>query len=612
MPTQHTQEVTALSLTDTFVDRGENLRPGLPSTFSGTTIVASPSGINGFNDARPVTVTEKVATIEPVVKLPPVIPPEHEKRTLVVCFDGTGDQFDADNSNIVQLVSLLKKNDRNKQMVYYQAGIGTYISPKVATPMTAKMSKILDEMFAWNLDAHVMSGYEFLMQNYLEGDKICIFGFSRGAYTARSLAGMLHKVGLLPADNHQQVPFAYKMYTRADDLGWEQSNAFKLAFSSPVTIEFLGVWDTVDSVGIIPKRLPFTTSNTIVRTFRHAISLDERRAKFKPNFWNRPTDGEQALGVHTVRIPTPEPKYRKNGKAVDAKGEHVHEHSVKSESKEDKKLSQFENIYSDKDTHHKTDIEEVWFAVCCLPLHISRYPTLIVPFFQGCHCGSFLLYFFPTCIVLMALSLDVGGGSVDNKTPNSLARIPLRWMVRECFKSDTGVMFNTEALRTIGLDPSTLYPYVLPRPPPRLSASSYTFQKATKPSFFKRVAAHRNRKANAAASVTVTVNDQSKIDEELEDMKDAMSPVYDQLQLKSWWWILEIIPLNLRYQNGNNEWVTNFRPNLANPRFIPKQHSNGVKVHRSVKLRMDAQSPPGHKCKYSPRAHFSVEPTWID
>lgn len=57
---------------------------------------------------------------EATLSVPSVIPPEHDHRTLVLCFDGTGDQFDADNSNIVQLVSLLKKNDRNKQMVYYQ------------------------------------------------------------------------------------------------------------------------------------------------------------------------------------------------------------------------------------------------------------------------------------------------------------------------------------------------------------------------------------------------------------------------------------------------------------------------------------------------------------
>ncbi len=74
------------------------------------------------------------------------------------------------------------------------------------------------------------------------GDKICLFGFSRGAYTARALAGMLHKVGLLPSYNQQQVPFAYTMYTRTDEIGWRQSTAFKKAFSMDVDIDFIGVW----------------------------------------------------------------------------------------------------------------------------------------------------------------------------------------------------------------------------------------------------------------------------------------------------------------------------------------------------------------------------------
>jgi len=62
------------------------------------------------------------------------------------------------------------------------------------------------------------------------------------AYQPSSLAGMLHKVGLLPAGNYQQVPFAYKMYTRTDSVGWEQSTEFKKAFSVDVQIEFIGVW----------------------------------------------------------------------------------------------------------------------------------------------------------------------------------------------------------------------------------------------------------------------------------------------------------------------------------------------------------------------------------
>lgn len=103
------------------------------------------------------------------------------------------------------------------------------------------------------------------------------------------------------------------MYTNTSELGWKQANAFKKAFSIDVSIEFLGVWyglvlvlrfcylsdlrDTVNSVGLIPHWLPFTASNTIVRTFRHAVALDERRAKFKTNLWNVPTPAKQTGNV---------------------------------------------------------------------------------------------------------------------------------------------------------------------------------------------------------------------------------------------------------------------------------------------------------------------------
>lgn len=88
------------------------------------------------------------------------------------------------------------------------------------------------------LDAHVMGGYSFLMNNYHIGDKISIFGFSRGAYTARALAGMLSKVGLLPKDNIEQVPYAWKMYTQIGNNAAD----YKKMLSRTVEIEFLGVW----------------------------------------------------------------------------------------------------------------------------------------------------------------------------------------------------------------------------------------------------------------------------------------------------------------------------------------------------------------------------------
>ncbi|CAE7233603.1 unnamed protein product [Rhizoctonia solani] len=172
-------------------------------------------------------------------------------------------------------------------MVYYQPGIGTYTPPGIFLPVTLALAKIADQGIALYLDKHVMGGYKFLMKHYNKGDRICLFGFSRGAYTARALAGMLHKVGLLPPDNTEQISFAYQMYKRTDLAGYQQSAGFKKAFSREVKIEFMGVWDTVSSVGLLwPRHLPFTSSNAIVKKFRHAVSLDEHRAKFKQNVWH--------------------------------------------------------------------------------------------------------------------------------------------------------------------------------------------------------------------------------------------------------------------------------------------------------------------------------------
>ncbi|KIY43685.1 hypothetical protein FISHEDRAFT_53643 [Fistulina hepatica ATCC 64428] len=493
-----------------------------------TNVAITDSPVGKRLPLREVTVNASV--------IPEFIPPSSDERprTLVLCFDGTGDQFDADNSNIVKFFSLLKKDDKSAQVVYYQAclffsrnaGIGTYTSPKIATPFMSQLSKV-----SWDLDAHVMGEYEFLMQNYTVGDNISIFGFSRGAYTARSLAGMIHKVGLIPSDNFQQVPFAYKMYTRTDDVGWRQSRAFKNAFSRNVTIDFVGVWDTVDSVGIIPKRLPFTISNSNVRIFRQALSLDEHRVKFKANLWNHATEDEKAL---------------------------------------DREFS--------PSTRDPTDVKEVWFA--------------------GCHC-------------------DVGGGSVDNDTPRSLARIPLRWMIRECFKTNSNVIFHSDRLGEVGLDPSTLYPSVLARPPP-LNTSDQRWQ--TMPpelSFWKRWfsrSANQDSIALLQCNSTAGGQDSGCVDdtEEMQEREDALSPIYDELEIDKWWWILESLPIAVRHQKADNEWVWSRLVNWGHPRRIVERNERFM-VHRSVLMRMQALGPDG--LKYIPRAKFPVpldQVHWVD
>jgi len=232
-------------------------------------------------------------------------------------------------------------------------------------------------------------------------------------------------------------------------------------------------------------------------------------------------------------------------------------------------LKMLERKYS-KDRTQPTDIEEVWFA--------------------GCHT-------------------DVGGGSVPNETEHTLASIALRWMVRETFKTNSGIMFDAEGLQSIGLDPGALYPEVLPRPPalPVGSARIRDIPTPTKPIPEK---LHSDADDDDEDRVLFTpIIPQT---EEERELKDALSPIYDQLFLAKWWWILEILPMKQRYQRGDNSWGSYFGWNLGQGRYIPKQQRNGVRVHRSVKMRMEAMHEDG-KTKYAPRANLDLTHViWVD
>ncbi len=123
----------------------------------------------------------------------------------------------------------------------------------------------------------------------------------------------------------------------------------KTTFSFPARFLKNGLLhrDTVNSVGLIPRRLPFTASNTIIRTFRHAVSLDERRAKFKANLWNQPPPAEPTLDGQKPGVKLPKaPKVKSNGKAP--------------------KLKVMERQYS-MASDEPTDIEEVstFFVLLC-------------------------------------------------------------------------------------------------------------------------------------------------------------------------------------------------------------------------------------------------------
>ena len=142
----------------------------------------------------------------------------------------------------------------------------------------------------------------------------------------------------------------------------------------------------------------------------------------------------------------------------------------------------------------------------------------------------------------MSIYADVGGGSVVNRTRNSLARIPLRWMVRQCFVAGTGIMFHKDTFFKIGLDPNSLYPDILPRPPMILQNPSIHTIPVPKPGVVK-----NDRKA------VVYTDGDGFINEAEEDLADALSPMYDQLKLARYWWLLEMIPQTIHYQCSRTE-----------------------------------------------------------
>jgi uncharacterized protein (DUF2235 family) len=225
-------------------------------------------------------------------------------RNIVLCFDGTNNEYAATNTNVVKLYAMVDKST-NDQVTYYQPGIGTFAPPGIWGKLKKWFITRLDLAVAWLLKEHVTDGYRFLMRYYQDGDHIFIFGFSRGAYTARALAAMLHKVGLLTQGNEELLSFAWKQFK--GEKSQTVYTGFRDTFCRRVHVHFLGLWDTVSSIGWAwhPKYLQFTANNPSVDIVRHAVALDERRAYFVQNLWGHdPATGTDVLqvwfpGVHS-------------------------------------------------------------------------------------------------------------------------------------------------------------------------------------------------------------------------------------------------------------------------------------------------------------------------
>jgi uncharacterized protein (DUF2235 family) len=475
---------------------------------------------------RSVTPQPPVSTTEADRSTEPIHLPKHMRamadpteqgstggRTIIVCLDGTGDKFDNDNSNIVHLISALKKDDP-RQVSYYQSGIGTY----GANGLSRGVAAALDMAVGAGLGLHIRDAYHFLMHTYKEGDKICIFGFSRGAYTALCLAGMIHKVGLLPPRNIQQIPFAYEFYCNDTEAGWEQSEAFKATFCIDVCVYFLGCFDSVASVGIIPRQLPLSSTPTNkTRYFRHAMSLDERRAKFKicrhqTKDWEHiekpKSPVHEKLNTATTTVKPALPNYKDQN---DQPPEYM-QHQRYGKSHHPNLTDEEYRLLSGHGQAFDTDALEVWFA--------------------GGHS-------------------DVGGGAVANEERHKLAQIPLRWMIRQAFECNTGIIFKSKTLAEFGLDVHTLWPkYSSLGAPAHGPPPSYLekFHEGLPPKSVRRSKLIPIDKIEDGEPLyhLKCHTDEDWTPEQVEDFYDALSPLHDQLVLAPNWWLLEFYPVEFK------------------------------------------------------------------
>jgi uncharacterized protein (DUF2235 family) len=217
-------------------------------------------------------------------------------KRLVLCCDGTWNKPDQERdgkpcpTNVVKLaVRIAKRDGAIPQITYYDQGIGT--------------GNLIDHYtggaFGDGLEDNIHSSYLFLMANYELGDEIFLFGFSRGAFTARSLAGMIRKCGILRrelADRYHEATLLYRSQDHPDDpCPVKFREDFSLNGGDSITIKLIGVWDTVGALGIPLRGLRWLTRKDYqfhdtalsrsVEFAYHALAIDEHRAPFEPTLW---------------------------------------------------------------------------------------------------------------------------------------------------------------------------------------------------------------------------------------------------------------------------------------------------------------------------------------
>lgn len=233
-------------------------------------------------------------------------------KSIVICSDGTGNSSGKGVSNVYRLVGLLALDNPTRQLVVYDQGIGTPCkglreaktlarSPEgkalrvLPGPLLGPVSFLLrplESTVGIGLYRNVKQLYRALVDHYDEGDTVYLFGFSRGAFTVRALAGLIHRCGLAKKGGAWFGVLFWQIwwrrykpmkFDRAEMKDWRDRRGQRAC-----EIHFLGVWDTVKSYGgLRPIMLPHLRHNPIVKHVRHAIALDEKRGWFDVTTWGR-------------------------------------------------------------------------------------------------------------------------------------------------------------------------------------------------------------------------------------------------------------------------------------------------------------------------------------
>lgn len=233
-------------------------------------------------------------------------------KNIVICLDGTNNLVrSASNTNVVRLYHLLDLEDPTRQVGYYSPGVGTFSSPAAWSAPARTLSRWAGLAFGVGLRHNLGAAYAYLSSVYEPDDQIFVFGFSRGAYTARALTGMLEVFGILRPGSENLVPFAVAEFTRQTGEGerdWKALREYARIFGGRLGVDrrdhapvhFVGLWDTVKAAGSLRRQLrwPFTRQLPHASNVRHAVALDEWRSKYV-EYLVKPVDPDHL-------IPTPQ------------------------------------------------------------------------------------------------------------------------------------------------------------------------------------------------------------------------------------------------------------------------------------------------------------------